>query len=137
MRLSALSALLCCLIASHASAGLSSSPSATLPQASAPTQVSTGGDLNGDGYSDLVVAQLGLVQVYLGSATGVHTTPDWQATGPANFGTNAIAAGDLNGDHIADLVVLSRGSLGPPSALPGQVFVWFGRNDLATAPHGG
>ena len=125
-------ALLVLAAAPGAHAGLGASPAATLSYSGAAAQVSTGGDLNADGYSDLVVATRTLVQVYLGSATGVHTTPDWQVTVAGNI-SSATVAGDLNGDHIDDLVVASAGSVSNPVA-PGQLWVWFGRTDLATAP---
>jgi hypothetical protein len=74
-----------------------------------------GGDLNGDGYADLVVGSglpgdgVGRVHVYFGSAEGVSLRPSLTLTGPSEggvgFGGSLASAGDLNGDGYADLVV--------------------------------
>ena len=124
----------------QAHAGLAPTPSATLAEPTQVTQVSAGGDLNGDGYSDLVVAVLGDVRVYLGGPGGVAAVPDWEALGSAAalFGSGATCAGDLNGDGIDDLIVVeSGGDLPSGSSAPGSIYVWFGRTDLGTAPDGG
>src|SRR5207248_1751924 len=67
------------------------------------------GDFNGDGKSDLAVANTGsnTVSILLGTGTG--------AFGPAtNFtvGTNprSVAIGDFNGDGKSDLAVTNNGS---------------------------
>ncbi len=80
-------------------------------------QVTTAGDVNGDGYGDIVVGvrqytngetNEGRLYVYLGSATGPSTTPYWMAESDqagARYGAAAITAGDVNGDGFGDLVV--------------------------------
>ncbi len=79
--------------------------------------VGTAGDVNGDGYADVIVgakwwngalANEGSAWVYYGSATGVHVAPDWHAGGGqeyAEFGTSVATAGDVNGDGYADVIV--------------------------------
>ncbi|MDP3276447.1 MAG: FG-GAP-like repeat-containing protein [Deltaproteobacteria bacterium] len=80
--------------------------------------VVSAGDLNGDGFADLAVGasgvergelqQVGVVDVYFGSATGIGARPDTQlyGTGSLDRSGDALAgAGDVNGDGYADLVV--------------------------------
>lgn len=72
------------------------------------------GDLNGDGYGDLIVGaphwhnQRGKVYVYFGSAKGLGSKPGWTAQGEGDgemFGDRVGQAGDVNGDHFGDLFV--------------------------------
>ena len=86
--------------------------------------VGTAGDVNGDGYSDLLIgADLypggnGGAFVYLGSASGLGPggnpgNADWlvysdQGAGNPEeclFGWAASTAGDVNGDRLADVIV--------------------------------
>jgi len=79
--------------------------------------VAPAGDLNGDGYADVVVTAdsypgsfgvMGRVLVYLGSNSGLSTTADWTADGTepgARFGFSAASAGDIDGDGYDDLIV--------------------------------
>jgi hypothetical protein len=81
------------------------------------SSVASAGDVNGDGFSDVVVgarnfdngeADEGRAFVYLGSATGLATTPAWMAESNqtnALFGTSVAGAGDVNGDGFSDVVV--------------------------------
>jgi len=77
----------------------------------------TAGDLNADGWDDLVVGadwydatrtDEGLVLVFLGSAGGLSSTPDWSfeagQTG-AWLGWRVAGAGNIDGDDYADLIV--------------------------------
>jgi len=82
--------------------------------------VSTAGDVNGDGYSDVIIgapyldsgqADEGRVFVYLGSATGLSTIPHWMVESNqanAHFGNNVSTAGDVNGDGFSDVIVGAR-----------------------------
>jgi hypothetical protein len=79
--------------------------------------VASAGDVNGDGYSDVVVGAYhydngesheGRAYVYLGSAAGLDTTAAWKAESDqinGYFGHSVASAGDTNGDGYADVVV--------------------------------
>jgi hypothetical protein len=79
--------------------------------------VASAGDVNGDGYSDVVVgagqftngeSQEGRAYLYLGGASGLSPMPSWTAEGnqvAANFGWSVASAGDVNGDGYSDVVV--------------------------------
>ena len=80
--------------------------------------VASAGDVNSDGYSDLLVGatafdgvagiNAGQARLYLGSASGPSTTPSWVVEGDQNsgyFGRSVAGAGDVDGDGFDDLVV--------------------------------
>ena len=83
--------------------------------------VSTAGDVNGDGYSDMILGAPGLAggraYIYHGGTYNVSTTPTvTRASGIANarLGSSVANAGDVNGDGYSDLVI------GAPNATNGQ-----------------
>ncbi len=80
--------------------------------------VASGGDVNGDGFSDVVIGAWGFdaeanyegrAYLFLGSATGLATTAAWAVdptdTGLAEFGQSVACAGDVNGDGFSDVIV--------------------------------
>jgi hypothetical protein len=79
--------------------------------------VAPAGDVNGDGYADLVVGQFGYDGVdrntgrallYLGTPSGLQTTASWTAESDlleARFGNSVAGAGDVNGDGYDDVIV--------------------------------
>ncbi|MCF0051946.1 FG-GAP-like repeat-containing protein [Dyadobacter sp. LJ53] len=78
--------------------------------------VSSGGDVNGDGYSDILVGDEsydngqydeGAVFVYHGSAAGIVSVPATILEGDKDFtqlGYSVSSAGDVNGDGYGDIV---------------------------------
>lgn len=80
-------------------------------------KVSSAGDVNGDGYSDILVSaylydnQLvneGRVYLHLGSQAGINVVPLKIFEGDqidAQLGTSIACAGDVNGDGYADIML--------------------------------
>jgi len=102
----------------HGSAsGLNATPAVTLTGETTTTyfgaSVATAGDVNGDGYVDVVIgarrynSSTGRVYIYQGSPSGLNATPTLTLTGetPSNFGIAAATAGDVNGDGYADVII--------------------------------
>jgi hypothetical protein len=83
--------------------------------------ISRAGDVNGDGFGDVVLSvpewdgaftDEGRVFLFLGSASGLPATPSWIASGAGDQAGLRVpdAAGDVNGDGFDD-VLLSDGRL--------------------------
>jgi hypothetical protein len=75
--------------------------------------VGTAGDVNADGYADIVVgaygeALAGHAYIYYGSAAGITGAGRVTLTGDENgcvFGGSVATAGDVNGDGFADIII--------------------------------
>lgn len=103
--------------------------------------VADAGDVNGDGFSDVIIgapeasngqAGEGLAHVHYGSAAGIGATPDLILEGNvagARFGASVATAGDVNGDGYADVIV------GAPLSGNGRAYVYHGSGGgLSTTP---
>jgi hypothetical protein len=93
--------------------------------------VATAGDVNGDGYSDVVVGAhghstvTGKAYLFLGGAGGLSSSAAWTAVGEATtgqFGASVATAGDVNGDGYSDVAVGARGFFG----VTGKAYLYLG-----------
>ena len=87
------------------------------PEALFGSAVSSAGDVNADGFADVLVGvpeytageiKEGGVFVYHGSASGLPTTPNRRLESNqeySRFGVSVAAAGDVNGDGFSDIAI--------------------------------
>jgi hypothetical protein len=103
--------------------------------------VASAGDVDGDGFADLVVganaadASAGRVYVFGGSALGVSTLAsrilDAPDGGSGNFGWSVASAGDVDGDGFGDVIVGAHRAMGDE----GRAYVYRGgASGLELAP---
>jgi hypothetical protein len=86
--------------------------------------LSAAGDVNGDGYGDLVIGapnvNKAFVYYFTPSGSSVSHTSDTLSPGLAGFGSAVAGVGDLNGDGSSDVVI------GAPTA--GKLSAYLGTN---------
>ena len=99
--------------------------------------VASAGDVNHDGYADVIVgadgrdahgADAGAAYVYFGGPSA-DATPDWILPGAAagdRFGGAVACAGDVNGDGVVDVVIGAVGADAFATADVGRAYVYFG-----------
>jgi hypothetical protein len=131
--------------------GLSITPTWTLlgdrPGSEFGTSVGTAGDVNKDGYDDVIIGapqyeldqedpgfqkEEGFAFVFVGSASGLSEVVYWSGEGNkqgTDFGYSAGTAGDVNGDGCADVIVGAPQYMSASKTLLGRVFVYHGGED--------
>jgi hypothetical protein len=102
--------------------------------------VAGAGDINGDGYSDIVVgaygesSSAGAAYIFKGSSAGLLTAPATIVTGLSggnNFGYSVAGAGDVNGDGFCDIVIGAYAA----SSFAGAAYIFHGSiTGLSTSP---
>lgn len=136
------------------STGLSSSPDSTPDDADQVGaqfgySVSTAGDVNGDGYSDIIIGSWlfndgantdeGRAFIYYGSATGLSSspisTPDDADQSNSWFGISVASAGDINGDGYSDVIIGAYGYDDGANIDEGGAFIYYGTSTgLSSSP---
>ncbi|PSL25678.1 FG-GAP-like repeat-containing protein [Dyadobacter jiangsuensis] len=107
------------------------------------TSVASAGDVNGDGYDDVIVgapyyddavANGGGVWIFHGSYNGLNTTSSFSLKGEQvedHFGQAVSGGGDLNGDGYSDIVVGIPGMDQSGMTNNGGVRAYFGNDGYA------
>lgn len=110
------------------------------------SSVASAGDINGDGYSDVIIGQdhmnnpedaEGHVYVYHGSASGLAASPAWEFENNVAgtwLGESVAPAGDVNGDGFSDVMV-GGFQYSDPETREGAAYLFLGSNSgLAFTP---
>jgi len=112
--------------------GMHTTPDLTIPGSAANEQLTNAanaGDINADGYSDLITSELHHVRVFFGGPTP-NTVPDLTLTRSV---ASIAGAGDVNGDGVDDFVIGEpNDDGGGVGAGAGRVSVFFGGSSVDT-----
>ncbi len=112
--------------------------------------VASAGDVNGDGYGDVIIGAYeyddggngneGRAFVYHGSATGLsaspNSIPDDADQAGANFGLSVASAGDVNGDGYSDVIIGAYKYNDGGNTFEGRSFVYYGSSSgISSSPN--
>jgi hypothetical protein len=109
-------------------------------------EVNAAGDVNGDGYGDVLVGEpyynndiymdAGAVYLYLGNQFSLSNVPAWSYVGYRGgdrLGTTASGVGDLNGDGCDDIAIGAPGYNDGGMLDTGRVFVFYGCQNVSVS----